>query len=73
MSIQPGLRSSNDLHIRRKMASFQLFFQWGRAKDLSAPLYIQASTWDKMTLPITSPNVILQEEGYFDNSTCPYA
>jgi hypothetical protein len=22
-----------------KMATFQLFFQWGRAKDLSAPLY----------------------------------
>ena len=38
LSVQPGLRSSNDLRVGRKMANFQLFFQSGRAKDLSAPL-----------------------------------
>jgi len=26
LSIQPGLRGSNDLYVRRKMANFQLFF-----------------------------------------------
>jgi hypothetical protein len=26
LSVQPGLRGSNDLHIGRKMAIFQLFF-----------------------------------------------
>ena len=38
-SVQPGLRGSNDLDVGRKMATFQLFFQSGRAKDFSAPLY----------------------------------
>ena len=38
LSVQPGLRGSNDLRVGRKMAVFQLFFfQSGRAKDLSAP------------------------------------
>ena len=41
LSVQPGLHSSNDLRVGRKMATFQLFFQLGRAKDLSAPLYNQ--------------------------------
>ena len=36
--VQPGLRGSNDLRVGRKMATFQLFFQSGRTKDLSAPL-----------------------------------
>ena len=39
LSVQPGLRSSNDLRVGRKMATFQLVFQSVRAKDLSAPLY----------------------------------
>ena len=39
LSAQPGLRGSNDLRVGRKMATFQLFFQSGRANDLSAPLY----------------------------------
>jgi hypothetical protein len=39
LSVQPGLRGSNDLHVGRKMATFQLFFLSGLAKDLSAPLY----------------------------------
>ena len=39
MSVQPGLRYSNDLRVGRKLATFQLFFQSGRAKDLSAPIY----------------------------------
>jgi hypothetical protein len=39
LSFQPGLRRSNDLRFGRKMATFQLFFQSGRAKDLSAPPY----------------------------------
>ena len=38
LSVQPGLRGSNDPRVRRKMTTFQLFFQSGRAKDLSAPL-----------------------------------
>ena len=40
LSVQPGLRGSNDFRVGRKMAIFQLFFQSSRAKDLSAPLYI---------------------------------
>jgi len=39
LSVQPGLCGSNDLSFGRKMATFQIFFQSGRAKDLSAPLY----------------------------------
>ena len=39
MSAQPGLHGGNDLRVGRKMATFQLFFQSGRAKDLSAHLY----------------------------------
>ena len=35
--VQPGHRGSNELRVGRKMATFQLFFQSGRAKDLSAP------------------------------------
>ena len=39
LSVQPDLRGSNDLRVGRKMATFQLLFQSGRAKDLSVPLY----------------------------------
>jgi hypothetical protein len=39
LSVRPGLRGKNDIRVGRKMATFQLFFQSGRAKDLSAPLY----------------------------------
>ena len=39
LSVQPGLHGSNHLHVGRKLATFELFFQLGRAKDLSAPLY----------------------------------
>ena len=38
LSGQPGLRDGSDLRVGRKMATFQLFFQSGRANDLSAPL-----------------------------------
>ena len=41
LSVQPGLRGSNDLRVARKMATFQLFFLVGWAKDLSAPLYLK--------------------------------
>ena len=34
LSVQPGLRGSNDLRVGKKMATFQLFFQSGRVKDL---------------------------------------
>ena len=44
LSVQPGLRGRNDLHVGRKMATFQLLFQSGRAKDLSAPLCTAVST-----------------------------
>jgi hypothetical protein len=37
--MQPGLHGSDDLCVRRKMATFQVFFQSGRAKDLSVSLY----------------------------------
>ena len=37
LSLQPGLRGSNDLRVGRKVATFQLFLESGRAKDLSAP------------------------------------
>jgi len=40
LSVQPGLRGKNDLRVGRKIATFQSFFQSGRAKDLSAPLYL---------------------------------
>ena len=40
LSVRPGLRGSNDLRVGRKMATFQLFSQSGRAKDVPAPLYI---------------------------------
>ena len=39
LPVQSGLRGNNDLRVGRKMTTFQLFFQLGRAKDLSAPLY----------------------------------
>ena len=39
LSVQPGVRDSNDLRVGLKMTTFQLFFQSGRANDLSAPLY----------------------------------
>ena len=39
MSVQPSVRGSNDLRVGRKMATFQLCIQSGRAKGLSAPLY----------------------------------
>jgi len=38
LSVKPCLRDSSDLCVGRKMATFQLFFQSGRSKDLSAPL-----------------------------------
>ena len=38
LSIQLGPCGSKDLHVGWKMATFQLFFQSDRAKDLSAPL-----------------------------------
>ena len=37
LSVQPGLRGINDLRVGREMATFQLFLQSGRAKDLSHP------------------------------------
>ena len=51
LSIQPGLRGSNDLCVGRKVATLQLFFQSGRAKDLSAPLYKSTPT---TCLPVQS-------------------
>ena len=38
LSVQPGLRGSNDLRVGRKMGTFLLFFQSDRSKDLSARL-----------------------------------
>jgi len=40
LSVQPDLRGSNGPRVGRKMVTFQLFFQSGRAKDLSAPLHL---------------------------------
>ena len=50
MYVQPGLRGSND-RVGRNMATFQLFFQSGRAKDLSAPLYL-LQKWQLSALQI---------------------
>ena len=55
LSIQPGFRGSNDLHVGRKMATFQLFFQSGRAKDLSAVQQDIANVQLKFALPLTQP------------------
>ena len=38
LSVQPRHRGSNDHRVGRKMATCQLLFQSGRARDLSAPL-----------------------------------
>ena len=38
LSVQSGLRGSNDLRAGWKIVTFQMFFQSGRAKDLLAPL-----------------------------------
>jgi len=43
LSVQTVLRGSNNLRVGRKMATFQLFYQSGRAKDLSALLYVPFS------------------------------
>ena len=46
LSVQPGPSGSNDLCVGRKVATFQLFFQSGRTKDLSAPLhYFQQNSY----------------------------
>ena len=42
--LKPGLRGSNDLRVGQKMATFQMFFQTGRSKDLSVPLYKESSS-----------------------------
>jgi len=52
LSVQPGLRGSNDLRVGRKMANFQLFFQSGRTKDLSAPMYRRS--WTSLPTPFVS-------------------
>jgi len=40
LSVQPGLRGSNDLRVGRKMATFQLFFSVGSVYGLiSTHLY----------------------------------
>ena len=57
LSVQPGLRGSNDLRVGRKMATVQLFFRSGRAKDLYAPLYLAYNSHDK---PLRSPCCNLQ-------------
>ena len=49
LSVQPGLRGINDLRVRRKVVTFQWFFQTDRAKDLSTPLYEGMSS-TKITL-----------------------
>ena len=36
--VQPGVRGSNEIRVGRKMATFQLFIQSARDKDLSANL-----------------------------------
>ena len=56
MSVQPRLRVSNDLRVGRKIANFQLFFQSGRAKGLSAPRYIHCwRSWHFARLSKTKP------------------
>jgi len=56
LSVLLGLRGSNDLRVGRKMAPFPLFFQWGRTKDLSAPLA-------DGKIPGKFRNVVLDKDG----------
>ena len=54
LSVQPGLRGNKDLRVGRNTATFQLFFQSGRAKDLSAPLYASSLPYFNIILSLTS-------------------
>ena len=57
LSVQPSLGGSNDFRVGRKMATYQLFFfQSGRAKDLSAPLYHPPTIWCTSVLNQQKPN-----------------
>ena len=38
LSVQPGVCGSSDLRVGQKLATFQLFFQFGQAKNLSPPM-----------------------------------
>ena len=66
-SVQPGLRSSNDLRVGRKMATFQLFFQSSRAKDLSAALYVKwwylfefRNSYNIVSFHLTTANFVVE-------------
>ena len=48
LSVQPGLRGSNDIRVGRKMANFQLFFQF-REKLLVRRGQIRRIRWAIMT------------------------
>ena len=68
MSVQPGLRSSNDIRVGRKIATFQSFFQSGRAKDLSALLYLVVPSPNKCRttlLPTLHTSVLTKEHQQF--------
>ena len=49
LSVQPGLRGSNDLRVGRKMAAFQLFFQ-SREKMVDRRGQIQRIGWVNKTM-----------------------
>jgi len=57
LSFQPGLRGSNDLRSAsdEKCRQFNCFFQSGRAKDLSAPLYLKLYLRPKFATHIEHP------------------
>jgi len=49
LSVQPRLRGRNGLCVGRKMATFQLFFQSVRAKELSETLYNKIHILSKLS------------------------
>ena len=76
LSVQPGLCGSNDLHVGRKMATFQLFFQ-SRERVVVRRGQIRRLGWVIKTLEAqvgqfllgckcpVSPGIVVQEQGHF--------
>jgi hypothetical protein len=71
LSVQPGLRGSNDLRVGRKMATFQLFLQSGLAKDLSATVY-NPRIWNKLNSRLNQLNSLLLHHFGAQNSCLKY-
>ena len=73
LSVQPGLRGSNDLRVGRKMATFQLFFQsreqvvvrWGQIRRIGWVIKTTEAQVGQFLLGCKSPvsrGIIVQEQ-----------